>query len=142
MVLSDSMRRVLEELGSHIRANAEAWGADALARLFQLCPQTKMYFKKFNGFKASDSCVKMHGYVVMTAVADAIRNLDNLSNHLEPLAEKHGEVICVEPPNFFVFSKCITVTLAIHLPAFTPETHNAVDIFLQLLSHNLSSKYR
>ncbi|XP_072124665.1 hemoglobin subunit alpha-like [Mobula birostris] len=142
MVLSDSMRRVIEELGSHIRTNAEAWGADALARLFQLCPQTKMYFKKFDGFKASDSCVKMHGYVVMTAVADATRNLDNLSNHLKPLAKEHGEVIHVEPPNFFVFSKCITVTLAIHLPAFTPATHNALDKFLELLSYELSSMYR
>ncbi|XP_072124664.1 hemoglobin subunit alpha-like [Mobula birostris] len=142
MVLSSHNKQVIEELGHHIKANAEAWGADALARLFELHPQTKTYFKKFSTYKASDPSVKKHGGVVMTALADAAHSVDNLSSHLEPLAKKHGKDLLVDPHNFLLFADCIAVTLAIHLPAFTPATHCAVDKFLELLAHELSSNYR
>ncbi|XP_062914868.1 hemoglobin subunit alpha-like [Mobula hypostoma] len=142
MVLSSHNKQVIEELGNHIKANAEAWGADALARLFELHPQTKTYFKKFNTYKASDPSVKKHGGVVMGALADAAHSVDNLSSHLEHLAKKHGEELLVDPHNFHLFADCIIVTLAIHLPGFTPATHCAVDKFLELVAHELSSKYR
>ncbi|XP_062913467.1 hemoglobin subunit alpha-like [Mobula hypostoma] len=142
MVLSGPNKQVIEELGNHIKANAEAWGAEALARLFEIHPQAKTYFPKFNGYKASDQPVRRHGRIVMEAVADAAHNVDNLSKHLEKLAKRHGEELLVDPHNFHLLADCITVTLAIHLPAFSPATHCAVDKFLELLAHELSSKYR
>ncbi|XP_059834657.1 hemoglobin subunit alpha-like [Hypanus sabinus] len=142
MVLSGPNKQVIEELGIQIKANAEAWGADALARLFEIHPQAKTYFPKFNGYKASDPAVRKHGCLVMKAVADAAQNVDNLSKHLESLAKKHGEELLVDPHNFQLLADCITVTLAINLTAFTPATHCAVDKFLELLAHELSSKYR
>ncbi|XP_059834653.1 hemoglobin subunit alpha-like [Hypanus sabinus] len=142
MVLSGHNKQVIEELGNLIKANAEAWGADALARLFEIHPQAKTYFPKFNGYKASDPAVRKHGCLVMEAVADAAHNVDNLSKHLESLAKKHGEELLVDPHNFQLLADCIVITLAINLQAFTPATHCAVDKFLELLAHELSSKYR
>ncbi|XP_059835618.1 hemoglobin subunit alpha-like [Hypanus sabinus] len=142
MVLSSQNKKVLVELGILIKANAEAWGADALARLFELHPQTKRYFSKFSGFDASDEQVRKHGQRVMNALAEATRNVDNLHVHLEDLARKHGEVICVDPQNFHLFAVCILVTLATHLQAFPLATHCAVHKFLQLITDELSTYYR
>ncbi|XP_072916912.1 hemoglobin subunit alpha-like [Hemitrygon akajei] len=142
MVLSSQNKKVLVQLGILIKANAEAWGADALARLFELHPQTKTYFSKFSGFDACNEHVKKHGLRVMNALAEATHHLDNLHLHLEDLARKHGEQLVVDPPNFHLFAVCILVTLAAHLHAFPLATHCAVDKFLQLISDELSSYYR
>ncbi|XP_051877684.1 hemoglobin subunit alpha-like [Pristis pectinata] len=142
MVLSSSNRKVIESLGKELRANAEALGADALARLFEVHPQTKTYFPKFTGFKSSDQQVKDHGHQVMTAVAIATENLDNLGKHMEKLAKTHGKQLLVDPHNFNLFAECIAVTLAIYLPSLSPSTHCAVDKFLELLAYELRSDYR
>nr|1CG5_A Chain A, PROTEIN (HEMOGLOBIN) [Hemitrygon akajei]1CG8_A Chain A, PROTEIN (HEMOGLOBIN) [Hemitrygon akajei] len=141
-VLSSQNKKAIEELGNLIKANAEAWGADALARLFELHPQTKTYFSKFSGFEACNEQVKKHGKRVMNALADATHHLDNLHLHLEDLARKHGENLLVDPHNFHLFADCIVVTLAVNLQAFTPVTHCAVDKFLELVAYELSSCYR
>ncbi|XP_072124666.1 hemoglobin subunit alpha-like [Mobula birostris] len=142
MVLSEGNKQIIRKLAKDIKDNAEALGADALARLFLLHPQTKTYFKKFTSFKANDASVKAHGCRVMDAVVGAAQHLDNLGEQLNFLAHKHGEELLVDPHNFHLFADCIAVTLAVHLPVFTPEVHCAVDKFLELLSHHLSSKYR
>ncbi|XP_059834658.1 hemoglobin subunit alpha [Hypanus sabinus] len=142
MVLSGPNKKAIEELGNLIKANAEAWGADALARLFELHPQAKTYFTKFKSFDASDEQVRKHGQRVMNALAEATHNLDNLHAHLEDLARKHGEKLLVDPQNFHLFADCIVVTLAINLQSFAPVTHCAVDKFLELLAYELSSCYR
>ncbi|XP_051877311.1 hemoglobin subunit alpha-like [Pristis pectinata] len=142
MVLSDANRQVIESLGRDLAANAEALGADALARLFDVHPQTKTYFPKFTGFKSSDQQVKDHGHQVMKAVAKAAQNLDNLPTHMRELAKKHGKELLVDPQNFNLFADCIAVTLAIYLSSFPAAAHCAVDKFLELLTHELRSDYR
>ncbi|XP_059835616.1 hemoglobin subunit alpha-like [Hypanus sabinus] len=142
MVLSDANKKIIRSLGKDIKANAELLGADALARLFQLHPQTKTYFGKFATFDACDTAVKLHGSRVMNVVGDAALNVDNLRQLLESLADKHGKQLLVDPNNFHLFADCIAVTLAIYLPDFSPEIHRAVDKFLELVTHELVSKYR
>ncbi|XP_062913478.1 hemoglobin subunit alpha-like [Mobula hypostoma] len=142
MVLSEGNKQMIRKLAKDIKDNAEVLGADALARLFLIHPQTKTYFKKFTSFKASDPSVKAHGRRVMDAVVGAAQHLDNLGEQLNFLAHRHGEELLVDPNNFHIFADCITVTLATHLPSFTPEAHCAVDKFLELVIHHLVSKYR
>ncbi|XP_072916906.1 hemoglobin subunit alpha-like [Hemitrygon akajei] len=142
MVLSDANKKIIKRLGKDIKAKAELLGADALARLFMLHPQTKTYFQNFTAFDASDTAVKMHGSKVMSVVGDAALNVDNLRQLLDSLADKHGKDLLVDPNNFHLFADCIAVTLAIYLPEFTPEIHRAVDKFLELVTHEMVSKYR
>ncbi|XP_062895833.1 hemoglobin subunit alpha-like [Mobula hypostoma] len=142
MVFSDSEKQIIEEIGNHIKANAEAWGADALARLFELHPYTRIYFKEFTGFKACDPSVRNHGRLVMKAVADAAHDMDHMGKHLEGLAFQYGEELQVDPHCIRLFVNCIVVTLAVSLPAFTPAHHHALDKFLEVVWYELSSKCR
>ncbi|XP_078274573.1 hemoglobin subunit alpha-like [Rhinoraja longicauda] len=142
MALSDADKQEIHKLAETLHANAEVLGADALARLFATHPQTKTYFPNFSGYHATDAPVKAHGAKVIEAVAKAIDNLDNLPKHLEKLAKKHGHELLVDPHNFDLIAGSIEITLAIHLPSFSPETHCVVDKFLQELGHQLSSDYR
>ncbi|XP_032896870.1 hemoglobin subunit alpha-like [Amblyraja radiata] len=142
MVLSAANKQVIHQLAETLHANAAVLGADALARLFELHPQTKTYFKGFAGYHATDPQVIAHGTKVIEALAKAADHLDNLPKHLEKLAKKHGTELLVDPHNFVLFSDIIVVTLAIHLPSFTPATHTAIDKFLEEVAHQLSSEYR
>ncbi|XP_055507174.1 hemoglobin subunit alpha-like [Leucoraja erinacea] len=142
MVLSESNKQVIHQLAETLRANAAVLGADALARLFELHPQTKTYFPSFTGYHAADPHVIAHGTKVFEALAKAAEHLDDLPHHLDKLAERHGHELLVDPHNFVLFSNIIVVTLALHLPSFTPATHTAIDKFLEEVAHQLSSKYR
>nr|AAX49345.1 alpha 1 globin [Bathyraja eatonii] len=142
MVLSDANKQEIHHVAELIKAHAEAVGADALARLFELHPQTKTYFPNFSGYHATDAPVKAHGAKVINAVLKAAEHLDDLPKHLEKLATKHGHELLVDPHNFVLFSDIIVVTLATRLPTFSPATHRAIDKFLEELVHQLSSKYR
>ncbi|XP_072132763.1 hemoglobin subunit alpha-like [Mobula birostris] len=142
MAFSDSEKQIMEEIGNHIKANAEAWGADALVRLFKVYPQTKRNFKKFTGFEDCDPSVRNHGRLVMNALADAAHDVDHMGKHLEGLAIEYREELQMDPHYIHLLTNCIVLTLAIHLPTFTPAYHCAVGKFLKVVSDELSSKYQ
>nr|P20245.1 RecName: Full=Hemoglobin subunit alpha-2; AltName: Full=Alpha-2-globin; AltName: Full=Hemoglobin alpha-2 chain [Torpedo marmorata] len=141
-VLSEGNKKIIKNLLQKIHSQTEVLGAEALARLFECHPQTKSYFPKFSGFSANDKRVKHHGDLVLKALVDTNDHLDDLPHHLHKLAEKHGKDLLVDPHNFKLFSDCIAVTLAAHLQEKSPETHCAVDKFLEEVTYQLSSLYR
>nr|P07408.1 RecName: Full=Hemoglobin subunit alpha; AltName: Full=Alpha-globin; AltName: Full=Hemoglobin alpha chain [Squalus acanthias] len=141
-VLSAADKTAIKHLTGSLRTNAEAWGAESLARMFATTPSTKTYFSKFTDFSANGKRVKAHGGKVLNAVADATDHLDNVAGHLDPLAVLHGTTLCVDPHNFPLLTQCILVTLAAHLTELKPETHCALDKFLCEVATALGSHYR
>ncbi|XP_032896875.1 hemoglobin subunit alpha-like [Amblyraja radiata] len=140
MVLSEADKHAIRQVAHQIKP--KSYGADALARLFEIHPQTKTYFPSFTSYLATDPHVIAHGTKVFEALVKATEHLDDLPKHLEKLAKKHGSELLVDPHNFELFSDIIVATLAIHLPSFTPATHTSVDKFLEEVAHQLSSAYR
>nr|C0HJZ2.1 RecName: Full=Hemoglobin subunit alpha; AltName: Full=Alpha-globin; AltName: Full=Hemoglobin alpha chain [Somniosus microcephalus] len=123
--LSAADKTIIKHLTGSVRTNAEAWGAESLARLFATSPSTKTYFSKFNDFTANGK--RLHGGKVLNAVAD-------VTDHLDNLAVLHGTTLLVDPHNFPLLSQSLLVTLAAHLLA--------LDKFLDEVAKALSSHYR
>ncbi|XP_067911773.1 hemoglobin subunit alpha-like [Heterodontus francisci] len=132
----------LAALSTVLGQNAEAFGAEALARMFAVYAATKSYFKDYKDFSAAAPSIKIHGDKVVTALAHACDHLDNLQEHLLKLAKFHGLQLKVDPANFPYLSYCLEVVLAVHLTEFSPETHCALDKFLTNVCQELSSRYR
>nr|P02021.1 RecName: Full=Hemoglobin subunit alpha; AltName: Full=Alpha-globin; AltName: Full=Hemoglobin alpha chain [Heterodontus portusjacksoni]prf//762100A hemoglobin alpha [Heterodontus portusjacksoni] len=135
-------RAELAALSKVLAQNAEAFGAEALARMFTVYAATKSYFKDYKDFTAAAPSIKAHGAKVVTALAKACDHLDDLKTHLHKLATFHGSELKVDPANFQYLSYCLEVALAVHLTEFSPETHCALDKFLTNVCHELSSRYR
>ncbi|XP_060696873.1 hemoglobin subunit alpha-like [Hemiscyllium ocellatum] len=136
---TDNQKDIITNLATHLQDNAAKYGGESLARLFITNPGSKAYFSYDENNLES---LQEHGKRVITAVAIAARNLNDLKGSLDELATKHGSDLLVDPLNFPAFSRCIQVTLANHLQSFTPAVQLAVDKFLKAVSEYLSSKYR
>lgn len=65
-------------------------------------PQTKTYFSHWADLSPSSPQIKAHGKVIMTGVASAVANIDDLTNGMLDLSEKHAFQIKVDPANFKV----------------------------------------
>ncbi|XP_072415531.1 hemoglobin subunit alpha-like [Chiloscyllium punctatum] len=137
--ITDAEKQIIENIGKTFEAKPAEYGADALARLFIIHPGSKAYFSYDENNLEK---LKNHGKKVVSALADAAKNLNNLKCNLDKLATKHGKELFVDPQNFPVFSSCIQVTLANSLEDFSPSVQLAVDKFLKAVNGYLSSKYR
>ncbi|XP_065540105.1 hemoglobin subunit alpha-D [Lathamus discolor] len=132
------IQQVCERSSSHL----EQFGAEALERMFATYPQTKTYFPHFDLHHGSDQ-IRSHGKKVATALANAAKNLDNLSQALSELSNLHAYSLRVDPVNFKLLSQCFQVVLAVHLGKdYTPEVHAAFDKFLSAVASVLAEKYR
>uniref|UniRef100_A0A4X2K0N1 Hemoglobin subunit zeta n=1 Tax=Vombatus ursinus TaxID=29139 RepID=A0A4X2K0N1_VOMUR len=113
-----------------------------LPRLFTSYPQTKTYFPHFDLHHGSAQ-MHAHGAKVVSAIGDAVKNIDNIKSALSKLSELHAYILRVDPVNFKLLSHCLLVTVAAHFPAeFTAEAHAAWDKFLSIVSSVLTEKYR
>ncbi|XP_060696356.1 hemoglobin subunit alpha-like [Hemiscyllium ocellatum] len=137
--ISETEGNIIKNIASELEKNAAKYGGESLARLFITNPGSKAYFSYDENNLES---LQEHGKRVITAVANAARNLNDLKGSLDELATKHGSDLLVDPLNFPAFSRCIQVTLANHLQSFTPADQLALDKFLKALNGYLSSKYR
>nr|3MKB_A Chain A, Hemoglobin subunit alpha [Isurus oxyrinchus]3MKB_C Chain C, Hemoglobin subunit alpha [Isurus oxyrinchus] len=134
-------RSTIGAIAKILASTPEAYGAEALARLFATHPGAKSYFD-YADYSAAGAKVQLHGGKVIRAVVSAAEHDDDLHAHLMVLAVTHGKKLLVDPSNFPMLSECILVTLATHLAEFSPATHCAVDKLLSAISSELSSKYR
>ncbi|KAK2833259.1 hypothetical protein Q5P01_017148 [Channa striata] len=122
---------------------AEDIGADALARMLVVYPQTKTYFSHWKDLSPDSAQVKKHGKTIMDGVASAVAKIDDLTAGLLSLSELHAFTLRVDPANFKILSHNLLVVFAIKMPnEFTPEVHVAVDKFLAAVAGALSEKYR
>ncbi|XP_057262561.1 hemoglobin subunit alpha-2 [Pezoporus wallicus] len=132
------IQQVCERSSSHL----EQFGTEALERMFITYPQTKTYFPHFDLQHGSDQ-IRSHGKKVATALANAAKNLDNLSQALSELSNLHAYSLRVDPVNFKLLSQCFQVVLSVHLGKdYTPEVHAAFDKFLSAVASVLAEKYR
>lgn len=65
-------------------------------------PMTKTYFSHWGDLSPNSPQVKKHGAVIMGAVGKAVKNIDDLTNHLSKLSELHAFQLRVDPANFKV----------------------------------------
>ncbi|XP_026180669.1 hemoglobin embryonic subunit alpha-like [Mastacembelus armatus] len=118
-------------------------GADALARMLVVYPQTKTYFSHWKNLSPGSAPVKKHGKTVMMGVTEAVGKIDDLTAGLLSLSELHAFTLKVDPANFKILGHNLIVVLAMKFPNdFTPEVHVALDKFLASVARALSEKYR
>ncbi|NXL47014.1 HBA2 protein, partial [Podilymbus podiceps] len=144
-MLTDSDKKLIQQVWSKaVQSSQEAVGAETLERMFQAYPQTKTYFPHFDLHHGSDQ-IRGHGKKVVTALGNAVKSLDNLSQALSELSNLHAYNLRVDPPCFALqlLSHCFQVVLAVHLGNdYTPEVHAAFDKFMSAVADTLSEKYR
>ncbi|KAM9012640.1 hemoglobin subunit alpha-2 [Guaruba guarouba] len=141
-MLTADDKKLIQQVCERSSGHLEQFGAEALERMFITFPQTKTYFPHFDLQHGSDQ-IRSHGRKVATALANAAKNLDNLSQALSELSNLHAYSLRVDPVNFKLLSQCFQVVLAVHLGKdYTPEVHAAFDKFLSAVASVLAEKYR
>ncbi|NXJ68837.1 HBA2 protein, partial [Rostratula benghalensis] len=143
MLTADDKKLILQ-IWEKVLGHQEDFGAEALERMFVTYPQTKTYFPHFDLQKGSDQ-IRGHGKKVVTALGNAVKSMDNLSQALSELSNLHAYNLRVDPPRFALqlLSQCFQVVLAVHLgKEYTPEVHSAFDKFLSAVAAVLAEKYR
>ncbi|KAH0627948.1 hypothetical protein JD844_008544 [Phrynosoma platyrhinos] len=113
MVLSENDKNHIRSIWGYMSSNAEAFGGEALTRLFAAHPPTKTYFLHFDLTSGSVQ-VKAHGRKVIEALTQAINNLDDMVGALAKLSDLHTEKLRVDSVNFGLLGHCILVTIAAH----------------------------
>ncbi|KAF7204688.1 hemoglobin subunit alpha-1 [Nothobranchius furzeri] len=143
MSLTEKDKAAVKALWAKISKASDAIGADALARMLVVYPQTKTYFSHWPDMSPGSAPVAKHGRVVMGGVALAVAKIDDLTSGLLSLSELHAFQLRVDPANFKILAHCIQVVISSMFPKdFTPEAHVALDKFLSNLALALSEKYR
>ncbi|XP_034448662.1 hemoglobin subunit alpha-2-like [Hippoglossus hippoglossus] len=136
MSLSVKDKDTIKAFWSKVSSKAEDIGSDALSRMLVVYPQTKTYFSHWKDLSPGSAPVRKQGITVMSGVAEAVKNLDDMTGALLTLSELHTFTLRVDPANFKILSHNILVVFAIMFPNdFSPEVHVAMDKFL-------SEKYR
>ncbi|KAM6956884.1 hemoglobin subunit alpha-1-like [Aplochiton taeniatus] len=143
MSLTVTDKALVKDFFAKAASKAEDIGNEALSRTLVVYPQTKIYFSHWKDLSPGSEPVRKHGKVVMGGLLSAVGMIDDLTTGLLSLSELHAYMLRVDPGNFKILSHNILVVLAMLFPVdFNPETHVAVDKFLQLVSLALAEKYR
>ncbi|MGG6532938.1 hemoglobin subunit alpha-B-like [Siniperca chuatsi] len=143
MSLSANDKAQVKKFWAKIEGKAAEIGGEALGRMLVAYPQTKTYFSHWGDLSPESPQVKKHGAVIMTGVAKAVKNIDDLAGALCTLSELHAYKLRVDPANFKILAHNLILVMAMYFPAdFTPEVHVSIDKFLQSLAWALSERYR
>ncbi|NXS59663.1 HBA2 protein, partial [Brachypteracias leptosomus] len=143
-MLTAEDKKLIHQTWDKAVAKQEDIGGEALFRMFTSHPQTKTYFPHFDVSHGSEQ-VRSHGKKVVSALGNAVKNLDNLSQALSELSNLHAYNLRVDPPCFALqlLSQSLQVVLAVNLgKEYTPEVHAAFDKFLSAVAAVLAEKYR
>ncbi|XP_026210564.1 hemoglobin embryonic subunit alpha-like [Anabas testudineus] len=141
--LSAKDKNTVRAFWAKVSGKADDMGADALARMLVVYPQTKTYFSHWKDLSPGSAQVKKHGKTIMAGVGEAVAKIDDLTAGLLNLSELHAFTLRVDPANFKILAHNLLVVLAITFPVdFTPEVHVSVDKFLAAVARALSEKYR
>lgn len=112
-------------------------------RMFNCYPQTKTYFSHWPDLYPGSAHVKKHGKKIIEGVGFAVSCMDDMTNGLLDLSEKHAFQLRVDPANFKLMSQCLMVVIATLYPDdFTPEAHVSFDKFMVNLALALAERFR
>ncbi|XP_026171064.1 hemoglobin, alpha embryonic 5 [Mastacembelus armatus] len=143
MSLSEKDKAAVKALWAKVSKSIDAIGAEALGRMLTIYPQTKTYFSHWPDLNPGSAAVKAHGKKVLGGIGLAVSKIDDLTNGLLELSEKHAFQMRVDPANFKILGQCVVVVIASMFPSdFTPEAHVAFDKFLTNVALALSERYR
>ncbi|XP_064808950.1 hemoglobin subunit alpha-2-like [Oncorhynchus masou masou] len=143
MSLSAKEKVIVKDFFAKVSSRSDEIGAEALARLIVVYPQTKSYFAHWKDRSPNGAPVRKQGITVMGGLYEAVSKIDDLAGGLLNLSELHAFVLRVDPVNFKILSHCIMVVLSmLFAEEFTPQIHVAVDKFLALVALALAEKYR
>uniref|UniRef100_A0A8C3IRP4 Globin domain-containing protein n=1 Tax=Chrysemys picta bellii TaxID=8478 RepID=A0A8C3IRP4_CHRPI len=98
-MLNHDEKQLIKHAWEKVLGHQEDFGAEALERMFAVYPQTKTYFPHFDLHHDSEQ-IRHHGKKVVTALGDAVRHMDNLSEALSELSNLHAYNLRVDPVNF------------------------------------------
>ncbi|XP_053167803.1 hemoglobin subunit beta-like [Hemicordylus capensis] len=122
-------------------------GGECLARLLIVYPWTQRFFSSFGNLSSptaicGNPMVKAHGKKVLTAFADAIKNLDNIKATFCELSKQHCDELHVDPENFKLFGYQIIITMAGHFGKdFTPHIQAVFNKLIHVVAHAMASQY-
>ncbi|MBN3303866.1 hemoglobin subunit epsilon-like [Amia ocellicauda] len=142
---TDDERKAIASVWSKV--DVESTGHQALVRLLIVYPWTQRYFSSFGNLSSSSAImgnpkVKSHGKTVLTALGDAVNNLDNIKETYSKLSELHSEKLHVDPENFRLLGETLIIVLAGKLGAeFTPAVQAAWQKLLGVVISALGRQY-
>nr|XP_004552232.1 hemoglobin subunit alpha-B [Maylandia zebra] len=143
MSLSSKDKTLVKTFWAKVESKVAEMGGEALGRMLTAYPQTKTYFSDWGDLSPNSPQVKKHGATIMRAVGKAVKNIDDLTNHLSKLSELHASQLRVDPANFKILTHNMILVLGMYFPAdFTPEVHVSVDKFFNNVAWALSERYR
>ncbi|WP_210497564.1 globin domain-containing protein, partial [Microvirga antarctica] len=90
MSLNDKDKAAVKALWAKISKSADVIGANALARMLLVYPQTKTYFTHWTDHAPGSVPVKAHGKKVMNGIGLAVAKIDDLVGGLLELSEQHA----------------------------------------------------
>ncbi|XP_041086059.1 hemoglobin subunit beta-like [Polyodon spathula] len=134
-------------LNTWAKVNVDEIGAQTLVRLLIVYPWTQRYFSSFGNLSnaaaiAGNAKVHHHGKVVLTAVGDAIKHMDNVKATFVELSKLHSEKLHVDPDNFKHLGDCLSIVLAATFgQAYTPDVQAAWQKMIAVIVYALSSQY-
>nr|P18974.1 RecName: Full=Hemoglobin subunit alpha-1; AltName: Full=Alpha-1-globin; AltName: Full=Hemoglobin alpha-1 chain [Iguana iguana] len=141
-VLTEDDKNHIRAIWGHVDNNPEAFGVEALTRLFLAYPATKTYFAHFD-LNPGSAQIKAHGKKVVDALTQAVNNLDDIPDALAKLADLHAEKLRVDPVNFGLLGHCILVTIAAHNHGpLKADVALSMDKFLTKVAKTLVAHYR
>ncbi|NUM02914.1 hemoglobin alpha subunit family protein, partial [Escherichia coli] len=142
MVLTAEDKANVKSAWDHIKGHEEAFGAEALCRMFDSEPVTKTYFGG-KDISEESSYLHSHGKKVMCALTNAVAHIDNIEACLDKLSDTHAHELMVDPTNFPRLAHNILLVIGIHMPQLlTCAMHCSLDKFLCQVAEVLTSKYR
>ncbi|XP_048215292.1 hemoglobin subunit gamma-like [Perognathus longimembris pacificus] len=127
--------------------NVEDVGGEALGRLLVVYPWTQRFFESFGNMSSPSAImnnpkVKAHGKKVLTSLADATQNMDDLKGTFANLSELHCDKLHVDPENFKLLGNVLVVVLSRTMGKdFTPEMQAAFQKLVSGVANALGSKY-
>lgn len=122
-------------------------GPQLLARVLIVYPWTERYFGTFGDLFTTTAVlnnpkVAAHGKVILQALDEGVKNMDNIKDTYAPLSRLHCEELNVDPDNFRLLADCVTISVACKLrSALNPQVQATWQKFLSAVVDALNSQY-
>ncbi|XP_075056871.1 hemoglobin heart muscle subunit alpha-type-like isoform X1 [Mixophyes fleayi] len=136
MVLPDCDLVPMDALFDKIALKAQSLGCEALDRLFQKHPETKIHFSNMDLTPGSKD-LHTHGGKVVNTIAEAFKHLGNLTDYLSPLRDLHTNKLKLTVPTIKLLCDCLLEVIFKHFPDADRSTF---DKFLNDVAVNLISR--